>query len=164
MKIYAVVVDDIFEGSSGDEPVHLFFSKKKASEKLEELYRSGKECYQGQYDTFKHEKGKSFSMFNMGWHMDSHYDARVIEVEVQGEPEACLKLDVVFGKEAAEKAMAVGFKKTKLSIKRGGTQGDFDTYAFSSENDRKEAIRLLQDYNNTCAEDAYWEKTPKDND
>lgn len=81
MKLYIITVEDIYEfDSEGHEPI-VRTSKKEARKVLNQLYRSGKECYQSQYDTFEKDKD-SFSMYEDGRFGEGHYCASITTVEV----------------------------------------------------------------------------------
>lgn len=160
MKAYVLTVDDIYEGVSGGQAPRVYFNNKEASEKLEELYRSGKEIYQNEYDKFEHIRGKSFSMYKDGRHMEGHYDACVTEVEIQGSPKAEFKLNVIFGEQATRKAEETDYARTRRSIKEGRVEGDYKSFSFTTQEDRISAICLLEAANGW--DNAYWEKNPKD--
>lgn len=81
MKLYIITVEDIYElDSEHHEPI-VRTNIKSARKELNMLYRSGKECYQSQYDTFEKSRN-SFSMYSMGQFGDSHYSAVIDTIEV----------------------------------------------------------------------------------
>ena len=81
MKLYIITVEDIYDlDSEHHEPI-VRTSLKEARKELNRLYRSAKEIYEDQYDTF--EKSRNcFSMYNMGYFGESHYSGVISTVEV----------------------------------------------------------------------------------
>lgn len=81
MKLYIITVEDIYDFDSEHHDPIVRTSLREARKKLNMLYRSGKECFQDQYDTFEKSRN-SFSMYTMGIYGESHYDGRIDVIEV----------------------------------------------------------------------------------
>ena len=81
MKLYIITVEDIYEFDSEEHDPIVRTSRKEARKVLNTLYRSGKECYQDQYDVFE-KSPDSFSMYLDGNFGTGHYCASITAVDV----------------------------------------------------------------------------------
>lgn len=81
MKLYIITVEDIYEMDSEHHKPIVRTSIKAARKELNALYRSGKECYESQFDTFEKSRD-SFSMYREGYFGDNHYSAVINTVEI----------------------------------------------------------------------------------
>lgn len=83
MKLFIIVIDDVYEFTPFNSAPIVETTIEKARERLAGLYASARETYEDQYDSAEFNKD-SFSLYPGHDHGANHYDARIHVVEVPG--------------------------------------------------------------------------------
>lgn len=153
MKLYIITIDEVFDFEGFDHKPLVFLTKKKAKDEFDRLVREARK----EYPDFTVDKGKrSVSIYEDQSWGKSHFDVVINEVDVRGVvPLERKGLSVVFGETASEVAMEKGVRSARRALSKGAIEGASDTYRFSTEKDRRTAIRMLNDADRWMG--AYWE-------
>lgn len=153
MKLYIITIDEVFDFEGFYHKPLVFLTKKEARAEFDRLVREARK----EYPDFTVDKGKrSVSIYEDQSWGKSHFDAIIDEVEVRGIVPLDRKgLSVVFGETASEVAMEKGVRSARRAMSKGTLEGASDTYRFSTEKDRRTAIRMLDDADGWMG--AYWE-------
>lgn len=153
MKIYIISIDEVFDFEGFWHKPLVFLTEKGARAEFNRLVREARK----EYPNFTVDKGKhSVSIYEDQSWGKSHYDVVIDEVDVRGIiPLDSKGLSVVFGETASEVASEKGIRSVRRALSKGTIEGASDTYRFSTEKDRKTAIRMLNDADGWMG--AYWE-------
>lgn len=153
MKLYIITVDEVFDFEGFWHKPLVFLTEKEARAEFNRLVREARKEYPG----FTVDNGKkSVSIYEDQSWGKSHYDVVIDEVDVRDIiPLERKSLSVVFGEAASEVASEKGIGSARRALSKGTIEGASDTYRFSTEKDRKTAIRMLNDADGWMG--AYWE-------
>lgn len=153
MKLYIVSVDEVFDFEGFWHKPLVFLTEKGARAEFNRLVRKARKEYPG----FTVDKGKhSVSIYEDQSWGKSHFDVIIDEVNVKDiVPLERKSLSVVFGEAASEVASEKGIRSARRALSKGTLEGASDTYRFSTEKDRRTAIRMLNDADGWMG--VYWE-------
>lgn len=143
MKLYVITIDEVCDFVKYDHAPVVSFTLKDAKKELSGIFKEAKREYKGEEVTIERGK-KSFSVYADHSWSEKHYEATINEVEVElPAPKKKFRLDVIFGETASRRACEGNPKKVRQDIASGEIYGACETYKFSTEEDRDEAICLL---------------------
>ena len=157
MKLFIITINEVCDFVNYDHAPVVCFTLKDAKKELSGIFKEAKKEYKGEEVTI--EKGeKSFSVYADHSWSESHYEAVINEVEVElPTPKKKFRLDVIFGEEASREAAERDIKQVQQDIEWGDLEGAYDTFEFSTENDRYEAIKMLNASDGWMGN--FWEKS-----
>ena len=157
MKLYIITINEVCDFVNYDHAPVVCFTLKDAKKELAGIFKEAKAEYKGEEITIERGK-KSFSVYADHSWSESHYEAVINEVDVElPAPKKKFRLDVIFGEEASRKACEGNPKKVRQDIASREIDGACETYKFSTEEDRDEAICLLEAADGWMGN--FWEKS-----
>ena len=153
MELYIITIDEVFDFEGFQHKPLVFLTENGARAEFDRLVREARK----EYPDFTVDKGKrSVSIYEDQSWSKSHFDVKIDVVDVRDiVPLERKGLSVVFGETASKVAMEKGIKSARRALSKGTLEGASDTYRFSTEKDRRTAIRMLNDADGWMG--AYWE-------
>lgn len=79
--VYLVLLDEVYDGDTGDCTAYIFDSREKAEKQLAELYKIGKEM--NRFDVDDSAEGDYVDLYTEGFYSRDHYHARIEKREIE---------------------------------------------------------------------------------
>ena len=157
MKLYIITINEVCDFVNYDHAPVVCFTMKEAKKELSSIFKDAKKEFEDEDVEIDRGK-KSFSIYLKGSWSESHYEAVINEVEVElPATKKKFRLDVIFGENASRRACEGNPNKVRQDIASGEIDGACETYKFSTEEDRDEAICLMEAADGWMGN--FWEKS-----
>ena len=79
--VYLVLLDEVYDGETGDCTVFVYDSREKAEKQLAELYKIGKGT--DRFDKDESEEGDFVDLYLDGYYSNDHFHARIEKREIE---------------------------------------------------------------------------------
>ena len=150
MKLYIIVIDEVYDYQQYRHAPVIRLTKDEASKELVRLRNEVLRNYEndlgeGMRDSYT--KGESFEVYLDGEYSVTHYNATIHEVEVDGiKKTGSFLLRLACGEQCSRFVGDNGWVKAQKALDKGSFDGSIDEYTFETENDRDKAINIIEQY------------------